>query len=227
MRKYLRQTLLTVLCMALLATPLFAGKVNKRAKKALERLKMYEIEYNTESFFHYVDKGNFEVVQSFLDAGFDPNTVDKLGYRALIIAAEKNDVRMITTLRKGGADVNLGDTDCTTPLMYAAYYRNKQAIVQLMKEKANVNIQNKAGMTALMFAIIGGDIQCIEAVMTADTDLTLRNTMNLTAVGVARTKEYIEVANYIKNRMDYLQYKHIPEKKELEINIKKGQAPKE
>ncbi|MDD2332439.1 MAG: ankyrin repeat domain-containing protein [Candidatus Cloacimonetes bacterium] len=214
--------ILTGLCVALSFSGLFAKKKDK-AKEARDRLQMYEINYDADSFFKFVEKGNYEIVQSFIDAGFDPNTIGKGGTRALIVAAKDDNDKMLKTLLKGKADPNLGDADGSTALMYAAFNRQEGAVKTLMKAKPNVNKQNKAGMTALMFAVLGGNSQCVNTIITEDTDLELKNTMDYTASGLAKLRGYIQIENFIQTKMDYFSHRHTPEEHRYEIEFKKGQ----
>lgn len=199
---------------------LFAS-TGAKARRAKERLAMYDIPFTVDAFMTYVDRGNHEVVQRFLDAGMDANAINDAGDKALIIAAEKGSLRVMNILLKARADVNSADKDGTTALMYASYYRQTEAVKLLVKNKVNVNIQNQSGMTALMFAIMGGCIGCIDAVLTKESDITLQNKQGKTATALARNLGYLAVANYIKSKLDYLNNRQTPERKEYEINLKK------
>lgn len=192
-----------------------------KEKKARERLDMYEIPFTADAFFSYVDKDNSEVVQRFIDAGFDVNTTNQYGDRAIIIAAEKGSNKILDILLKAGADINASDADGSTALMYASYYRMGNTVKLLVKQKADVNLQNRSKMTALMYAIHGGDSECISAVITKETDLSLKNIHGRNAVALARDEGWINVAEYIKSQLDYLNNRQTAEKKKLDIHFER------
>ncbi len=213
--------ILMLLTITILSLSGLTAQSTSRARKAREKLDLYEIPFTVEAFLSYVDKGNYEVIQRFIDAGFDVNTTDIDGNRAIILAAEKEQVRVMQLLIKSGADVDAKDADGTTALMYAAYYRRPKAVALLVKSGANVNLQNNSNMTALMYAILGGDAKCVDGVLTKETDLGLQNSFGKNALAIARDKEFTDLGEFIKAKMDYLHNRQKPEKKEYELRLKR------
>ncbi len=200
----MRNTKFGILILIILSLScMLAAKETAKARRARENLKMYDIPFTVEAFISYVQRGNTEVVQRFVDAGFDVNTPNQNGDRALIFAAEKNLAAIMDILIKGGADVNAADADNSTALMYAAYYRNFDAVQMLVRRGANPNLKNNSKMTALMYGIHGGCINCINAIITPETDLEEKNINDKTALDLANELGYGEVANYLIEKQKY------------------------
>lgn len=210
-------SLALALVMFLSSTALAANRNTRVRQAALDRLKMFEIDYTVDNFLLYASKGNHEIVETFIRAGMSPDISNQNGDRALINAAERGHIRVIDILIRYNADLNVTDLDGSTALMYAAYYHHDKVVELLVKRGANVNIQNRAGMTALMYAIMAGNIKCIDHLLTKDTDITLRCGLDRTAIALARQKGYMNIARYIQEKMDYLLNRHKPESKEMEI----------
>ena len=81
---------------------------------------------------------------------------EKDGYTALIIAVEKNQLKMVELLlEKGGANVNVTDDEGASPLMNSAFEGNCEIASVLMANKANVEQRReKTGHTALIIACL-------------------------------------------------------------------------
>ena len=196
-----------ILLIALLIVPLnsiLAKKGNSEVIKGKERLKKYDIPFTEESFFKYLMLDNADVVEDFLLAGYSPDMVDGKFDPLLLIAAENNLIDAAEVLLKFGANPNLGDLDKTTPLMYACYNQNTKMVKILLKFKADINLQNRCGSTALMFAIKGGNGSTIDEVLTKQTDLSLKNDKGHTAKDLAISMKYFYLANYMEEKVDFL-----------------------
>lgn len=210
-----------IVALLLLTGTAWAKSLTKQ-QKALHKLSNDGIDFNVDSFLIYVDKDNSDVVQTFIDAGMNPDTANDLGDKAVIVAAEKGLTKMLNLLLKNGANPNAADTDGTTALMYAAYYRQRKTVAILVKNKADVNAQNRNKMTPLMYSVLTGDVDCIDELLTLDTDIKLVNNMGKTALSLARDKDFIEISNFIKSKLDYLNNRQTPEKKQYEIYLKRN-----
>ncbi|PXC06655.1 hypothetical protein C0043_18405, partial [Pseudomonas aeruginosa] len=70
------------------------------------------------------ERGHVEVVKTLLQAGVDPNHVNKLGWTGLLEAILLSDggprhQEIVRLLIDAGADVNLADADGVSPLAHA------------------------------------------------------------------------------------------------------------
>ena len=221
MNRTLKTSLIMLVALLLFTGTAWAKSLTKQ-QKALHKLSNDGIEFNIDNFLIYVDKDNTGVVQTFIDAGMNPDTANALGDKAVIVAAEKGLVKMLTLLFKNNADPNAADADGTTALMYAAYYRQRKSIALLVKNKADINAQNRNMMTPLMYSVLTGDVDCIDELLTKETEVSLTNNMGKTALALARDKDFIEIANFIKSKLDYLNNRQTPEKKQYEIYLKRN-----
>ena len=82
----------------------------------------------------YASSGsNHETVRVILEAGADPNIVDKEeGFTALMFAAAEGQVKVVRTLLNHGADVTLSDVDGDTALDFASKNSHSD-VVQLLR----------------------------------------------------------------------------------------------
>jgi len=219
-----QKIVLSLLIFCALVSQIAFAQETPKARKAKEKLQMYQIPYTADAFVDHVEKKNYEVVQRFIDAGFDVNSRNSHGEVALIVAAQKGSIKMLELLDKNKADLNATDIDGSTALMYAAHFRQSKTVKFLVKKGADVNQQNNSKMTALMYAVLGGCIDSIDEVITKDTDISLKNVQGKTAISLARDEGFIAVANFIKSKLDYLNHRQEKQKVEYEIQLKRSRS---
>ncbi len=103
-----------------------------------------------------VANGHFENARMLLDAGASPNTqMPYSGYTPLILAAGRNDAKMLGMLLEHDVDVNAADASGSTALMWAAYSAETgpaTAVETLLLAGADPAIANRKGETAVALA---------------------------------------------------------------------------
>lgn len=111
-----------------------------------------------------------------------PITPDK----ALLRAADRNDVSEIRRLVGNGAHVNARDKGDIgmTPLMRASYAGNVEAVVELVRLGARVNDEDY-GTTALMYGVIAGKIAVIKKLVQLGADINARDWQGDSVLSVA------------------------------------------
>lgn len=80
------------------------GKSPEKARKELSQM---NIEYTQENFIKHTEQGDTTVIELFLDAGMDINSVDDRGLTALHVAAVKGHLATVQKLIAKGANVNV------------------------------------------------------------------------------------------------------------------------
>jgi uncharacterized protein len=92
-------------------------------------------------------KSNIEVAKALLEAGANPNRLDRRGHLPLIAAVSVRHVAMVELLIKYKANVNAKQPENDrTPLHQAVYtFPNRQIVKALIKAGADVNVQDAAG----------------------------------------------------------------------------------
>ena len=125
-------------------------------------------------------------VENMLKAGIDPNTQTTMGNRPLLIAAKKNNPRLLEILIAKGANVDAADLNGLTPLMAAASMGLDQNVRVLISAGANVNARDEKGSTPLIWAAISGHPQVVEILLAHGADGKVKNKDGHTALSLSK-----------------------------------------
>jgi len=136
----------------------------------------------TELFFQASENGNFDELQTLIQAGIDVNTQDEYGKTALIWVTRKGHSACIPLLIEAGADVNVRDKNGWTALMYAAFHGRSKFISLLIELGADVKARDDNGWFALIYAAMYGNSDCISLLIEAGCDLNARDTYGNTVL---------------------------------------------
>ena len=97
--------------------------------------------------------GLFQIVTNLIDAGVDVNGVDAWGYSALMYAAEKGHLGIVTTLVQAGANVDRQGIEVGhTALNLATISRHTQIVRSLLEAGADPDLTTHSGYTPLHIA---------------------------------------------------------------------------
>jgi len=151
-----------------------------------------------EDFFKAVKSDNTKVIQSLLQRGFDPNTVNPDGVPALVLALREPSLQvaelllsrpetrvelpLVKKLVERDADVNKTGW---TPLHYAATGGHVAVIEHLLEHSAYIDAESPNGSTPLMMAAMYGSPESVKQLIQAGADLTLKNHLGMTALDFA------------------------------------------
>lgn len=102
------------------------------ARRALERL---PVPYTGQAFLDSIERGRMPVIELFLKAGIDPETVDETGRTALMHAARAGQRSAVQALLQAGADSHASDGDGDTALSYAAFNGHIEVLKLLISRK--------------------------------------------------------------------------------------------
>ncbi len=113
-----------------------------------------------EDYFQAVKRNDVKLVQSLLQRGFDPNTIDdQRGETGLMLALREDAMDVFRLLLAArGSDFELKARNGDTALMIAAFRRNKAAVQTLVAKGAQVN---RTGWTALHYAAAAGSNEIV------------------------------------------------------------------
>jgi ankyrin repeat protein len=172
-----------------------------------------------EDFVFAVANDRASEVKAMLARGIDPNTVDKNGDPAIVVAARGGNEATIDALLAARADVNrrnaFGDTALMvaalngqfaiakklrekgaavdgpgwTPLIYAATGGKDDIVVWLLGQGANIDAQSPNGTTALMMAIRENRINTAELLIARGANPNLRNQNGASALDWAKRND--------------------------------------
>lgn len=113
-----------------------------------------------EDFFKGVHLDNVRIVQSLLQRGFDPNTVDPKGVPALMLAVRESSPKVAELLASWPkTQTELRNDKDESVLMLAALKGYASLVQKLVDNDADVN---KTGWTPLHYAASVGHVQIIE-----------------------------------------------------------------
>jgi len=164
-----------------------------------------------EDFFIYIANDRGDDVKSLLARGIDPDSVDKNGDPAIVIAGRGN-AKALDALLATKVNVNArnryGDTAIMmaaiagrldmvkklrargaeinqkgwTPLIYAATSGHDDIVSYLLAEGADINAASPNGTTALMMAARQGQLSTLELLIARGADVNHRNETGASAL---------------------------------------------
>ena len=116
-----------------------------------------------EDFFRAVRSDNAGAIQSLLNRGFDPNTVDEQGQTGLLIAMREPSPKVIQVLLDSPkTNVESRNAKDESPLMLAALKGQQDLVTRLIARDADVN---KPGWTPLHYAATGGHVAIMKQLL--------------------------------------------------------------
>ena len=108
-----------------------------------------------EDFFKAIKQDDVRTVQSLLQRGFDPNTLDPEARHGLIMAVADSSLKVAQVLIEAkGTNVNFLNQAGESALMYAALKGHLALVKLLISKDADIN---KSGWTPLHYAATHGD----------------------------------------------------------------------
>ena len=119
-------------------------------------------------YFDAARRGDLDMLNTFIDAGYSLNTQDDKGYTALILAAYHGQGPFVERLLTAGADACVQDNRGNTALMGAIFKGELNIAQRLLGTDCNPDQRNGAGQTAAMYAGFCNAKGDMIAVMDAD-----------------------------------------------------------
>ncbi|MBP9838436.1 MAG: protein kinase [Proteobacteria bacterium] len=139
-----------------------------------------------------IAKGNKEVVETVLGAGYDIDSLDEAGESMLLIALRLNQVETAKYLIENNANVNISSNNKITPLMYAAKNPDVSVFYELIKKGANTDVRDVNLKTPLMYAIEAKNTVVVQAIVDKGTILSSRDKDGATALMYAVKSDELE-----------------------------------
>jgi hypothetical protein len=93
------------------------------------------------------------VLRLLLDAGANPNAINREGQTAFVSSIRHNDLEIIEALLNAGADINARDQDDKTALIIATEWGYLDIVEALLNAGADINARDQDDKTALIIAI--------------------------------------------------------------------------
>ena len=116
-----------------------------------------------EDFFKAIKQDDAKTVQSLLQRGFDPNTLDPEARHGLTMAVAEPSLKVAEVLIQAkGINVNFLNSADESALMYAALKGHLAVVKLLISKDADVN---KTGWTPLHYAATNGHVDVIQLLL--------------------------------------------------------------
>jgi ankyrin repeat protein len=120
------------------------------------------------------EKGAINVIDAFLEMGFDINAKGYKGLTALALACSKHEnMPLAQFLISKGANVDFSYKRGVTLLIAACYEKNEELISLLIEHKCNLNTSLPDGMTPLFIALSQRNIPLLQQLVEAGADVNL------------------------------------------------------
>ncbi len=137
-----------------------------------------------------------DIAKVLLEAGANPNALDRQRYDLITIAAVNNDVEMIKLGLEYGADPsNITSPYDGTALIAAAHLGHVETVQTLIDAGAPLDHINNLSWTALIEAVVLGDggerhTAVVEALIRAGADVDLADGAGQTPLNLAKARSY-------------------------------------
>jgi ankyrin repeat protein len=122
-------------------------------QRASEQLEILGFPSNGEAFIRTILSGHHPLIDLYLAAGIDANSVDSEGHSALLAAALSHNWDLVSRLLEAGADPKKADPHGVTPLMVAATAGQLSVLNALRDHGADPLAADENGRTACHYAI--------------------------------------------------------------------------
>ncbi|MFI8742222.1 ankyrin repeat domain-containing protein [Stutzerimonas zhaodongensis] len=137
-------------------------------------------------FFNAARFGDNEVLDEFIQAGYDLNTADDKGYTALILAAYNGHPDTVERLIAAGADACAQDARGNTALMGAIFKGELRIAKRLLATECDPDQRNHAGQTPAMYAALFQRDALLQALRERGADLEASDPMGNKVESLAR-----------------------------------------
>jgi len=107
------------------------------------------LNFDSSDLARAVDKGDVDMVERIMFAGFDPNKEDGIRRLALPMAVDNNNPEIVALLLKGKADPNKADKNGDLPLRKAVNWENMAIIKMLLEAGADPHKENRTGVSGM------------------------------------------------------------------------------
>ena len=122
-----------------------------------------------------VQRGDIDQVSDLLEAGANPNTINKEGWTPLAEASFRGRIEILEMLLDKGVFIDTRDDDNRTPLHISAKYGQYQCARLLLEHKAHSSPQNKGGWSPLEEAANQGNADLATLLIHHKAELELKD----------------------------------------------------
>ncbi|OLF52093.1 ankyrin repeat domain-containing protein [Pseudomonas chlororaphis] len=136
-------------------------------------------------YFDAARRGDVEMLDTFIEAGYALDTQDEKGYTALILAAYHGQGPAVERLLAAGADACAQDKRGNTALMGAIFKGEVTIARRLLATDCNPDQRNGAGQTAAMYAGLFKRVELLDVLARKGADLNAEDPLGNSATRLA------------------------------------------
>lgn len=136
-------------------------------------------------YFDAARRGDVEMLDTFIEAGYALDIQDEKGYSALILAAYHGQAPAVERLLAAGADACVQDKRGNTALMGAIFKGELGIARRLLAADCSPDQRNAAGQTAAMYAGLFKRAELLDALAAKGADLNAEDPLGNSAARLA------------------------------------------
>lgn len=155
------------------------------------------IDFSEAGFFRSVKQDNDKAVGLFLQAGYDVNQKNDVGWTPLMVAAFFGNERIAATLIESGARVSAQDNQGYTPLHWSALQGYAKVADLLLRKGAFVNARSKRGITPLIQAAAKGYPGIVKLLLVAGAHVNRADDEGWTPLHKAVSNGHVDVVKLL------------------------------
>jgi ankyrin repeat protein len=142
-------------------------------------------------------------VKRLLALGHCPNSREaEHNQSALMLAAQREEMEILSCLMQAGADIELRDDTERTALMLAASAGRTTAVRALVENKANINSRDQNRLTALHHSVHSVNIECVTVLLENGADCGFTDSEGQTAKDIAATYGFSAIVELLEHAME-------------------------
>ncbi len=181
----------------------FMNKPQKLKNKSLKFFHENNDPQNQQDIINAVVLGDFNKVEEFLKAGWDPNTTDQFGNTLLHKSIDKENLEMLELLLSYSANPDLKNDRGDSVLHHGVRYSKTNAIKILLPASKDVNALNKNAFSCLHIAITTQNTEMINLLLANKLDPNLLDRDKNAPIHMAISKRNPEILeSLLKNGAD-------------------------
>ncbi|QYT06229.1 hypothetical protein H0G86_013091 [Trichoderma simmonsii] len=154
----------------------------------------------TELFFSAVEKGDLQVIQLFLDSGFDIESRKRGNQTPLLLAANMGRRDVIQVLLDQGANIKVEDEGGRMPLHCAATSGDIDTVQLLLNNDADINLMDLTKRTPLSYAVESENFELVQFLVDRGADINSPDLNKRTPLSYAVEAENFELIQYLDGR---------------------------
>ena len=149
------------------------------------------------------DRGEYQIVQSLLQSGSDPNLLDANENSLLLKSAQLNQDDLVSLLINLNADVNLKNYNGATALIYAVKNGKLDSVKLLLDKHAEININDSLGNTPISSAVESGRLDILKLLVDGNDDLdALYNNKSTYLIDAIKSQSYEMIKFFLDKNVD-------------------------